>query len=81
MNMKLVQGIGIALLSVTALTFLVFGYLDVAVLFMTMLFVLTNSFRYRHMKTLGMHREAKWMLVMTIIFGVLFFVVLATILV
>ncbi|WP_238323466.1 hypothetical protein [Planococcus antarcticus] len=79
--MKLVQGIGIALLSVTALTFLVFGYLDVAVLFMTMLFVLTNSFRYRHMKTLGMHREAKWMLVMTIIFGVLFFVVLATILV
>jgi len=55
--------------------------LEVAVLFMTLLFVLTNSFRYRHMKEKGMHREAKWMLGMSITFGVLFFVVLATILV
>ena len=80
MNMRLVQGIGIALLSITALTFLIFGHLEVAVLFMTLLFVLTNSFRYRHMKSQGMHREAKWMLGMAIIFGLLFFVVLATIL-
>ncbi|MDQ0429587.1 Flp pilus assembly protein TadB [Planomicrobium stackebrandtii] len=81
MNIKILQGIGIALLSVTALTFLILGYLEVAVLFMTLLFVLTNSFRYRHMKAQGMHREAKWMLGMSIIFGILFFVVLATILI
>ncbi|ALS79757.1 MULTISPECIES: hypothetical protein [Planococcus] len=80
MNMKLVQGIAIGLLSVTALTFLLFGYLEVAVLFMTLLFVLTNSFRYRHMKAQGMHREAKWMLGMSVVFGLLFFVVLGTIL-
>lgn len=80
MNMKLIQGIAIGLLSVTALTFLLFGYLEVAVLFMTLLFVLTNSFRYRHMKAQGMHREAKWMLGMSVVFGLLFFVVLATIL-
>ncbi len=81
MNMRFIQGAGIALLSITALTFLLFGHLEVAVLFMTLLFVLTNSFRYRHMKEKGMHREAKWMLGMSITFGVLFFVVLATILV
>ncbi|TWT04151.1 hypothetical protein FQV26_14510 [Planococcus sp. CPCC 101016] len=80
MNMKLLQGIAIALLSITALTFLIFRHLEMAVLFMTLLFVLTNSFRYRHMKAQGMHREAKWMLGMSVIFGILFFVILGTIL-
>ncbi|EGA88646.1 hypothetical protein GPDM_14301 [Planococcus donghaensis MPA1U2] len=80
MNMKLVQGVIIALLSVTSLTCLIFGYLEVAVLFMTVLFAMTNSFRYRQMKAQGMHREAKWMFGMSVTFGVLFFVVLATIL-
>ncbi len=80
MNRKLVQGILVATLSITSLVFIVIGNLDIAVLFMTLLFVLTNGFRYRQMKEKGMEREAKWMLGMSILFIVMFFVVLATIL-
>lgn len=79
MNRKLVQGILVAALSITSLVFIVMGNLDFAVLFMTLLFVLTNGFRYRQMKEKGMEREAKWMLGMSILFIVLFFVVLAMI--
>lgn len=77
MNNKLLLGILIAFLSITSLTFLIMGNLDMAVLLMTLLFVLTNSFRYRQMKARSMDREAKWMLGMAVIFGILFFVVLA----
>lgn len=79
MNSKILQGLLIAALSIASLVFVVMGDLDFAVLFMTVLFVLTNSFRYRQMKAKGMDREAKWMLGMSVIFVVLFFVVLATI--
>lgn len=81
MNLKMVQGIGIVLFSLLAIGFLMMGYMDIAVLFMTLLFILTNTFRYRQMKLQGMDREAKWMLGMAIIFGILFFVVLGTILI
>ena len=81
MNSKMVQGIGIASLSIAAVVFLIMGYMDIAVLFMTVLFVLTNTFRYRQMKAQGMDREAKWMMGMAVIFGILFFVVLGTILI
>ncbi|XKE95256.1 hypothetical protein LG326_02645 [Metaplanococcus flavidus] len=80
MNSKMLQGIGIASLSILAVIFLFMGYMDIAVLFMTVLFVLTNTFRYRQMKAQGMDREAKWMMGMAVIFGILFFVVLGTIL-
>lgn len=76
----MMQGIGIASLSILAVIFLFMGYMDIAVLFMTVLFVLTNTFRYRQMKAQGMDREAKWMMGMAVIFGILFFVVLGTIL-
>lgn len=79
MNRKLLQGLLIAALSIASLVFIVVGDLDIAVLFMTLLFVLTNGFRYRQMKEKGMEREAKWMLGMSVMFVVLFFVVLATI--
>lgn len=79
MNNKLLQGIGIAVLSIASLVFVIMGDLEIAVLFMTVLFVLTNSFRYRQMKAQGMDREAKWMFGMAVIFGILFFVVLFTI--
>ncbi|MGI2328868.1 hypothetical protein [Planococcus sp. YIM B11945] len=79
MNRKLAQGIAIAVLSIASLVFIIQGNLNIAVLLMTLLFVLTNSFRYRQMKAQGMEREAKWMLGMAIIFAVLFFVVLATV--
>ena len=77
MNNKLLLGVLLAGLSILSLTFLIMGDLDIAVLIMTLLFVLTNSFRYRQMKAQGMDREAKWMLGMAIIFAILFFVVLA----
>lgn len=79
MNPKIIQGVLILLLAITAIAFLFMGSMEIAVLFMTLLFVLTNTFRYRQMKERGMHREAKWMKGMAIIFGILFFVVLATI--
>ncbi|WKA59065.1 hypothetical protein QWY16_02585 [Planococcus shenhongbingii] len=81
MNKKIIQGLAIAVLSITSLVFLIRGNLDAAVLFMTLLFVLTNSFRYRQMKEQGMEREAKWMLGMATIFAVLFVVVLVMILI
>ncbi|UJF27407.1 hypothetical protein [Planococcus sp. 107-1] len=81
MNSKWIQGIAMAALSLAALAFLVMGNLEITVLFMTLLFVLTNSFRYRQMKAQGMDREAKWMRGMAIIFAALFVIVLVTILV
>lgn len=80
MNSKVLKGIGIASLSIFAVIFLIMGYMDIAVLFMTALFVMTNTFRYKQMKAQGMHRESKWMMGMAVIFGILFFVVLGTIL-
>ncbi len=79
MNPKVLQGILILLLSILAIVFLFMGSMEIAVLFMTLLFVLTNTFRYKQMKERGMDREAKWMKGMAIIFGILFFVVLGTI--
>lgn len=80
MSSKVLKGTGIASLSILAVVFLIMGYMDIAVLFMTVLFVMTNTFRYRQMKAQGMDREAKWMMGMAVIFGILFFVVLGTIL-
>ena len=81
MNKKVVQGVSIAVLSIASLILLFMGYLEFAVLLMTLLFVLTNSFRYRKMKEQGMDREAKWMFSMAIVFAVLFVIVLLTILI
>ncbi|RNF38547.1 hypothetical protein [Planococcus salinus] len=80
MNKKVVQGVSIAVLSIASLVLLFMGYLEFTVLLMTLLFVLTNSFRYRQMKEQGMDREAKWMFGMAVVFAVLFVIVLITIL-
>ncbi|QMT17944.1 hypothetical protein H1Q58_02625 [Planococcus maritimus] len=79
MNPKILQGVLILLLSILAIVFLFMGSMEIAVLFMTLLFVLTNTFRYKQMMERGMEREAKWMKGMAILFGILFFVVLITI--
>ncbi|ANU16181.1 hypothetical protein BBI11_03480 [Planococcus maritimus] len=75
MNPKILQGILILLLSILAIVFLFMGSMEIAVLFMTLLFVLTNTFRYKQMKEMGMVREAKWTKGMAILFAVLFVVV------
>ncbi|MFP3323135.1 hypothetical protein R0K05_08495 [Planococcus sp. SIMBA_160] len=75
MNPKILQGVLIVLLSILAIVFLFMGSMEIAVLFMTLLFVLTNTFRYKQMKEMGMAREAKWTKGMAILFAVLFVVV------
>lgn len=79
MNGKLLLGVSVATLSIASLVFLIQGNMDIAVLLMTLLFVITNSFRSRQMKMQGMEREAKWMFGVAAIFALLFIVVLATI--
>ncbi|MBU9672306.1 hypothetical protein KQ939_10235 [Planococcus sp. CP5-4] len=79
MNPKILQGVLILLLSILAIVFLFMGSMEIAVLFMTLLFVLTNTFRYKQMKELGMAREARWTKGMAILFAVLFVVVLIVI--
>ncbi|MDN7243359.1 hypothetical protein QWY14_16255 [Planococcus sp. N028] len=81
MNRKMALGISVAVLSIASLIFLIQGNLDIAVLLMTLLFVLTNSFRYQKMKSQGMEREAKWMFGMAVLFAILFVIILITILV
>lgn len=81
MNRKLVLGISVATLSIASLIFIIQGNLEIAVLLMTLLFVITNSFRSRQMKMQGMEREAKWMRGMAIVFAILFVVVLITVII
>ncbi|TQR04691.1 hypothetical protein [Psychrobacillus soli] len=66
--------------AITALVFIVQGNLNMAVLFMTAIFALSNGYRAISFKEKGFPREAKWMRVMAIVFTILFFVVLALIL-
>jgi hypothetical protein len=79
MNRKLALGVSVAVLSIASLVFLIQGKMDIAVLLMTLLFVLTNSFRYQQMKAQGMDREAKWMFGVAVVFALLFLVILGTI--
>ncbi|MFJ7972278.1 hypothetical protein [Psychrobacillus sp. NPDC096389] len=66
--------------AITALVFIIKGNLNLAVLFMTAIFALSNGYRAISFKEKGFPREAKWMRTMAIVFTVLFFVVLALIL-
>lgn len=76
MNERVISITLIVLSSVLALVFMFMNKLNVAVLFMTLLFMFSNFFRYRSFKEKGMEKESKWMLVSAGIFAVLFFVVL-----
>ena len=81
MNRKLALVVSVAVLSIASLIFLIQGHMDIAVLLMTLLFVLTNGFRYQQMKKQGMDREAKWMFGMAVIFALLFLVILGTVII
>ncbi len=76
MNRKRNIGILLATISIAALIFIIKGNLNVAVLLMTGLFALTNSFRAISFKEKGFEREAKWMKWMAILFTAAFFLVL-----
>lgn len=76
MNRKWIAGILISITSILALLFVVKGNLNMAVLFMTVLFALTNGFRAVSFKEKGFVREAKWMKGMSIFFSLAFLVML-----
>ncbi|SDN39917.1 hypothetical protein SAMN05518871_10549 [Psychrobacillus sp. OK028] len=76
MNKNWIFGLLIAVVSVSALVFIIKGNMNMAVLLMTAIFALSNGFRAISFKEKGFVREAKWMKGMSILFAVLFFVVL-----
>lgn len=81
MNRNWIIGILIAAASIASLIFIIVGNLNMAVLFMTAIFALSNGYRAVSFKEKGFEREAKWMKGMSILFIVLFFVVLGMILI
>lgn len=76
MNEKVLSITLIVISSVLALVFMFMNNFNLAVLFMTLLFMFSNFFRYRSFKEKGMEKESKWMLMAAGIFAILFFVVL-----
>lgn len=76
MNRNWIFGLLIAAVSISALVFIIKGNINMAVLFMTAIFALSNGFRAISFKEKGFIKEAKWMKGMSILFAVLFFVVL-----
>ena len=80
MKRNWIIGIAIVIAAVLSVVFLVMGNLNMAVLFMTTIFAMSNGYRAVSFKEKGFVREAKWMRGMSILFALLFFVVLAIIL-
>jgi len=74
-------GILIAATSIAALVSVIYRNLNLAVLFMTVLFALTNGFRAISFKEKGFEREAKWMKGMSIFFMAAFIVILILIII
>lgn len=69
-------GIPVVVSSALAIYFVIQGSLNLAVLFMTLVFVFTNSYRAITFKERGMDKEAKWMKGMAVFFAVAFIGVL-----
>ncbi|WP_391117925.1 hypothetical protein [Psychrobacillus sp. L3] len=80
MKKNWIIGIVIVAAAIASLVFIILGNLNMAVLFMTAIFTLSNGYRAVSFKEKGFVREANWMKVMAIIFAVLFFVILGIIL-
>lgn len=80
MKRNWIFGLLITAVAITSLVFIIKGNLNMAVLFMTAIFALSNGHRAISFKEKGYVREAKWMKGMAILFAVLFFIVLVLIL-
>lgn len=72
-------GLLMAATSLVAIIFIIKGDINLAVLFMTAMFAITNGFRSMNLKENGFDREAKWMRSVAILFAVIFFGMLLTI--
>ena len=70
MNRNRIAGLLIAAVSIAAIVFIIKGNMNLAVLFMTAMFALTNGFRAVSFKEKGFGREAKWMKWMSILFSI-----------
>ena len=79
MNEKIVSLILVTISSLLALYFVIVGNFELAVLFLTIMFTLTNFFRYRSFSQQGMEKEAKWMRNTSVLFAVLTLIVLVVV--
>lgn len=79
MNRKTLSLILIVISSFASLYFVIKQNIEMAVLFLTILFTLTNYSRYQSFKQQGMKKESKWMLNMAIFFAIATLAVLYTI--
>lgn len=73
---RIISLAAVAVSSLLAVWFIIQNNFELAVLFLTVLFTLTNFTRYRSFKRQGLEKEAKWMRGTTILFSVLFFATL-----
>ncbi|MCZ2260402.1 hypothetical protein [Sporosarcina sp. G11-34] len=80
MKAKWIFGIGIVAAVIASLYYIVKLNLSYSVLSMMALFALTNGARSRTFHEQGMERESKWMLWMSLFFGIGFVVSLILIL-
>ncbi|MBE1555151.1 hypothetical protein [Sporosarcina limicola] len=76
MQKKWLFGIGIVASAIASTYFIIQLDLNYAVLSMMALFSLTNGARAISFRSQGMERESKWMLWMSIFFGIAFIVLL-----
>lgn len=76
MQVKWLFGIGIVVAGIASLYFIIKSDFNYAVLSMVALFSLTNGARAKSFRDQGMERESKWMLWMSIFFGVAFIALL-----
>ena len=75
-NKNLLFGILIGISGIGTLYFTIKGNFNIAVLFMTAIFALSNTYRAISFKEKGYEREAKWMKNAAILFAILFLIVL-----
>lgn len=76
MNRNWIAGFLMAVVSIIALVFIIKGNINLAVLFMTVLFALSNGYRSSNLKEKGFDREAKWMKGISVFFVIAFIIVL-----
>ncbi|WP_277584713.1 hypothetical protein [Psychrobacillus antarcticus] len=80
MNRNWIFGLLMTAVSVSALVFIIKGNISMAILLMTAIFTLSNGFRAIKFKEKGFVKEAKWMKGMSILFAILFIIVLVSLL-
>lgn len=70
MNAKVVSGVLIVITSLLAVFFIIKQNFNLAVLFISLMFTITNAFRAKDMARQGYEKEAKWMKGVAIFFGI-----------